>query len=117
MGSQVGTPFVASNATLIDGTTPRAIKAAPPAGFQYLIHGIVVANKTVAETCQILIKDTAASPKLLAAVQLIASVKAGDFIPFAEPIVVDALLGITGEAEAAFGDTTVIVYGVQRRTS
>lgn len=105
--------FVAVNATAIDSTVARAIKAAPAAGLHYEIESISVANPTVSEDPMISIVDTDGA--ILDVFQLGDAGPQGGFHVFVPPLVVATAKGISGLASGSLGDTIVCVKGFVKR--
>lgn len=105
---ETATPFVATNQTLVDGTTARTVKAAVT-GKKHWITRITVLNVTAAENTVTNIQDTTGTPIVLATLNAPSQV-VSQFTPLS-PIEVGAGLAINAAGVAATGDVRVTIEG------
>lgn len=104
------TPFIASNQTLADSVTPRAVRAATTGKKKWLC-GAIVTQQTASEDTTVIIEDDTGTPVVLA--QLAAKSQVTAVTTFPVPIEVAAGKAINCRGVASTGDTRVTAWGYE----
>lgn len=104
------TPFIAENATAIDGTTLRTIAAAPGAGLALWITKLCISQPTSTEDPTLVIQDDAGTPLEVFRGNLGAGPKYQEFI-YEPPVQLGTNKALQGKALSAVGDAVVIAHG------
>lgn len=106
------TPVHGCTQAAIDTTTAVPVLAAPGAGLSYYITEILATNSTPGEPTSTLIRDTAGSPAVHAAVDAGQGGAPAEPMRFHPPLKIPANLGVSAIAsKATTGDTYVTING------